>query len=58
MENLVDLMKKSLAGLTRPTIPGIDSKVAQDNIEKSEDSNQIQKWLDLLEPVKFVNINN
>ena len=30
-------MKKSLAGIVRPQISGIDSKVACDNIEKSDD---------------------
>jgi hypothetical protein len=34
---------------------GVDSNKAIQNIESSNDVNQIQKWLDLLEPVKFKN---
>ena len=37
---------------------GVNSRVATDNIERSTSPNQVQKWLDLLEPVKFVNSKN
>ena len=37
---------------------GIDSKTANENIERSSELNQVHKWLDLLEPVKFVDKHN
>ena len=38
----------------RPQQLGIDSKTAIENIERSNDANQVTKWLNLLEPVRFV----
>ena len=38
----------------RPQQLGIDSKTAIENIERSNDTNQVTKWLNLLEPVRFV----
>lgn len=40
------------------TFLAIDSKKAIENIERSNDINQVQKWLDLLEPVKFIDAQN
>ena len=37
---------------------GIDSQAAIENIERSSEINQVQKWLDLLEPVKFIDATN
>lgn len=42
----------------QPLMIGIDSKLAQENIERSSQTNQVQKWLDLLEPVKFIDEHN
>jgi hypothetical protein len=37
---------------------GINSKIAQENIERSNALNLVHKWMDLIEPVKFVDENN
>lgn len=37
---------------------GINSRIATDNIERSTFPNQVQKWLDLLEPVRFIDSKN
>ena len=37
---------------------GINSKIAQENIERSNALNIVHKWMDLIEPVKFVDENN
>jgi hypothetical protein len=46
--------KPRLASDERPQQLGIDSKTAIENIERSNDVNQVTKWLNLLEPVKFI----
>lgn len=37
---------------------GINSKIAQENIERSNALNLVHKWMDLIEPVKFVDEKN
>ena len=37
---------------------GINSKIAQDNIERSSQLNLVHKWMDLIEPVKFKDEKN
>ena len=37
---------------------GVDSSAAIENIERSAEINQVQKWLDLLEPVRFIDHTN
>ena len=42
----------------KPVMLGIDSKMAIENIERSSSANKVQQWLELLEPVKFVDQHN
>lgn len=42
----------------QPEIIGLDSKIALENIDRSSNQNIIQKWLDLLEPVRFIDAEN
>lgn len=42
----------------RPELLGLDSKIALENIERSSNQNIIQKWLDLLEPVRYSDADN
>mmetsp|Transcript_30174 Transcript_30174/g.46106 ORF Transcript_30174/g.46106 Transcript_30174/m.46106 type:complete len:580 (-) Transcript_30174:7543-9282(-) len=55
-----DMMHKASSRIKagQPNMMGIDSKQANENIERSSELNQVHRWLDLLEPVKFIDKNN
>ena len=45
----------------QPKLPeqlALNSKIALENIERSSNQNIVQKWLDLLEPVRYMDADN
>lgn len=53
VEHVPTKEQKLVSGADRSTFVAVDSEAAAKVIEGSTDINQVQKWLDLLEPVKF-----